>query len=200
MAVTTLALILGDSHVCWLGRLVSSSGIRFGTGSSFVGTDCHFKFAGFRGGSVSSVRDDGAVDRLLDLQMPAIVVLCLGGNDVYGSPESVLTVGMRLYEYAQSLLARGVLHVVVCQIVRRQCVRRYSWEDGTQRVVDINEFLKAVCDTERLSFWYHRGFWQSQRNIFRGDGVHFNDLGNYKLWRSVKGAVFVALKRLGLGR
>ena len=33
-----------------------------------------------------------------------------------------------------------------------------------------------------------------------GDGVHFNDLGNYKLWRSVKGAVFVALKRLGLGR
>ncbi|KAK2158207.1 hypothetical protein NP493_1814g00032 [Ridgeia piscesae] len=92
MAVTTLALILGDSHVCWLERFVSSSGIRFGTGSSFVGTDCHFKFAGFRGGSVSSVRDDGAVDRLLDLQMPAIVVLCLGGNDVYGSPESVLTV------------------------------------------------------------------------------------------------------------
>ena len=93
-----------------------------------------------------------------------------------------------------------MLHAVVCQIVRRQCVRRYSWEDGTQRVADTNEFLKAVCDTERLSFWYHRGFWQSQRNIFRGDGVHFNDLGNYKLWRSVKGAVFVALKRLGLGR
>ncbi|KAK2171537.1 hypothetical protein NP493_1056g01015 [Ridgeia piscesae] len=93
MAETTLALVLGDSHVCWLERFVSSSGIRFETGSSFVGTDCHFKFAGFRGGHVSSVRDDSAVDRLLELQMPSIVVLCLGGNDVYGSQEPVLTVG-----------------------------------------------------------------------------------------------------------
>ena len=200
MAGTTLALVLGDSHVSWLERFVSSSGIRFGTGSSVVGTDCHFKFAGYRGGIVSSVRDDADVLRLLDLHRPAIVVLCLSGNDVYGSRESVLTVGMRLYAYAQSLVARGISHVVVCQVVRRQCVRRYSWEEGTQRVLEINEFLKAVCDTESLSFWYHRGFWQSQRNIFRGDGVHFNDLGNYKLWRSVKGAVFVALKRLGLGR
>ena len=93
-------LVLGDSHVSWLERFVSSSGIRFGTGSSVIdiaiGTDCHFKFAGYRGGIVSSVRDDADVLRLLDLHMPAIVVLCLAGNDVYGSRESVLTVGMRL--------------------------------------------------------------------------------------------------------
>ena len=129
--------------------------------------------------------------------MPSIVVLCLSGNDVYGSLEPVLTVGMHLYEYVQSLIARGVSHVVVCQTVRHQ----YSWKEGTQKVLDVNEFMKAVCDTERLSFcspwpscappFCHRGFCQSQRNIFRDDGVHFNDLGNYKLWRSVKGAVFV---------
>ena len=140
MSGTTLALVLGDSHVCWLERFVSSSGIRFETGSSFVGTDCHFKLAGFRGGHVSSVRDDNAVVRLLELQMPSIVVLCLGGNDVYGSQEPVLTVGMHLYEYAQSLIARGVSHVVVCQTVRHQ----YSWKEGTQLVLDFNEFMKAV--------------------------------------------------------
>ncbi|KAK2171536.1 hypothetical protein NP493_1056g01006 [Ridgeia piscesae] len=58
-------------------------------------TDCHFKLAGFRGGHVSSVRDDNAVVRLLELQMPSIVVLCLGGSDVYGSLEPVLTVAGR---------------------------------------------------------------------------------------------------------
>ena len=29
------------------------------------------------------------------------------------------------------------------------------------------------------------------RTFSLGDGVHFNDLGNYKLWCSDKGAVFV---------
>ncbi|KAK2171534.1 hypothetical protein NP493_1056g01004 [Ridgeia piscesae] len=119
MSGTTLALVLGDSHVCWLEHFVSSSGVRFETGSSFNGTDCHFKFAGFRGGYVSSLCDDSVVDRLLELQMPSIVVLCLGGNDVYGTQEPVLTVGMHLYEYAQSLIARGVSHVVVCQTKAR---------------------------------------------------------------------------------
>ena len=73
MAGTTLALVLGDSHVYWLERFVSSPGIRFGTGSSVIGTDCQFKFAGYRGGIVSSVRDDADVLRLLDLNMPAIL-------------------------------------------------------------------------------------------------------------------------------
>ena len=35
------------------------------------------------------------------------MVLCLGGNNVYGSIAYILTVGMRLYEYVQSLIARA---------------------------------------------------------------------------------------------
>ena len=149
----TLALVLGDSHVCWLQHFVSLSGIRFGTGSSFIGTDCLFISDGFRGGHISSVHDE---------------------NKIAGVKRCPVS------------LYRSVSHVVVCQIVCHQCVCLYSWEEGTQRLLDVNEFLKAVCNPEHLSFWSHRGFWQSQRNIFRGDGVHFNDLGNYKLWRSVK--------------
>lgn len=198
MAVYTdskaLALVLGDSHVFWLERFVASSAIRFGTGSAVEGTDCRFRFAGFRGGNVASVSDDRAVAQLLELELPRIVIISLGGNDVYSGREHVLKVGMRLFELAQALVAKGVSQVVVCQVVRRQSVRPISLDEGAKRVLEINEFLGAVCDTEHLSFWRHRGFWQSQRNIFRGDGVHFNDLGNYKLWRSVKGAVFVALK------
>ena len=38
------------------------------------------------------------------------------------------------------------------------------------------------------------------KTFSRKMGVHFNDLGNYKLWQSAKGVVFVALKHLGIGR
>ena len=65
-----------------------------------------------------SVCDDGVVYRLLALEMPTIVVLCLSGNNIYGSMAYVLTVGMRLYEYVQSLVARGVSHIVVCQVIK----------------------------------------------------------------------------------
>ena len=61
-------------------------------------------------------------------------------------------------------------------------------------MTDLNECLKAVCDDEHLSFWQHQGFWNIQKQIFRHDVIHFNDLGNYKLWQSVKGEIFGALK------
>ena len=57
---------------------------------------------------------------------------------------------------------------------------------------DSNEFLAAVCDTECIRFWKHQGMWNSLQIIF--SGAHFNDLGKHKLWRSVRGAVFLALK------
>ena len=47
------------------------------------------------------------------------------------------------------------------------------------RVIETNEFLAAVCDTERIQFWKNKGMWNSLQIIFSGD--HFNDLGNYKL-------------------
>ena len=121
---------------------------------------------------------------------------CVIDNDLdhAGTPQT-LKVGMRLYEYAQALVTMGVKRVVVCQIVRRQSWRHISYEEGTARVAEVNEFLRAVCETILM---YRSGdiggFWNVQRQIFRPDGVHFNDLGNHKLFRSVKGAVFSAGK------
>ena len=69
-------------------------------------------------------------------------------------------------------------------------------EVATARVSEINEFLRAVCDEEYLSFWRHKGFWNSQKEIFRRDGVHFNARGNFKLWKSFQGSCFGTMKRL----
>ena len=40
-------------------------------------------------------------------------------------------------------------------------------------------------------FGFIADFGSCSKTLSLGDGVHFNDLGNYKLWRSVKGTVFV---------
>ena len=134
---------------------------------------------------------------MLDLHRPAIVVLCLGGNDVYSSRESVLTIGMRLYDYAQSLVARGVSHVVVCQIVRRQCVRRYSWEEGTQQVLEVNEFLNAVSTLNVYLFGITADFGSRSVNIFGGK-VFISMISETIHFGVVLRVLF--LKRLGLGR
>ena len=102
-------------------------------------------------------------------------------------------VGMRVFEFAKSLVSRGVERVVVIQVVRRQSFRHLSITESSRRVLEINAFLSAVCATEHIRFLRHKGMWNSPLIMFRGDGVHFNDLGNYKLWRCVRGAVFLAL-------
>ena len=94
--------------------------------------------------------------------------------------------------------------MVGCQVVRPQAWRHITLNEGSQRarararVQEINEFLKSVCLTDRISFWPHKlilGWWQkfvpSQWLSFKR---YLNDRGNYKLWRSVKGAVFLAVK------
>ena len=189
-----VAWILGDSHVFWLEKFVRATEVRY-SGSLLECMDCAIAFHGYRGGTVASLEGNGSLRRNLASAMPSVVVLSVGGNDLdhAGTPQT-LKIGMRLYEYAQALVTLGVKRVVVCQIVRRQSWQHISYEEGTARVTEVNKFLRAVCDDPHVSFWRHKGFWNVQRQIFRPDGVHFNDLGNHKLFRSIKGAVFSAGK------
>ena len=99
-----LALVLGDSHVYWLGRFVSNSMVRFGSGPDFQGDNCCIRFSGFRGGSVDSLRQ---VTSLLAAEVPRVVVLALGGNDINSTTDHALLVGMRLFEFTKSLVSRG---------------------------------------------------------------------------------------------
>ena len=140
------------------------------------------------------------LDRLLIVKLPAVVVLSVAGNAIDTAPSmktlTTLEVGMQLYNFAQVLVQRGVQQVVVCQVFRRKSWRHLTQDVGTARISEINEFLRTVCDDEHLSFWHHKGFWNSQKKIFRRDGVHFNGRGHFKLWNSVQGSCFGAMKRL----
>ena len=180
-----VAWILGDSHVFWLEKFVRATEVRY-SGSLLECMDCTIAFHGYRGDTVASLEGNSSLRRKLASVMLNVVVLSVGGNDLNhaGTPQT-LKVDMHLYEYAQALVSMGVKWVVVCQIVCRHSWRHTSYEEGTARLTEINKFLRVVCDDPHVSFWRHKGFWNVQQ-IFRPDRVHFNDLGNHKLFRSVK--------------
>ena len=129
-----------------------------------------------------------------------LVVLHIGGNDIDQptvTPANAVGIGMDIYMFAKELLLSGVKRVVISQVVGRAAWRNCTEEDGAKRVASINEFLEAACGgTDKIALWKHKGLWRADRSLFRHDGVHFNDLGNYRLLLSMRGAILVAIKAM----
>ena len=76
----------------------------------------------------------------------------LGGSDLDSASDHALLVGMRVFELAKSLVSREVERVVVTQVLRHQHFCHFSFEEGSCNVLDINEFLTAIC-TSHIRFW-----------------------------------------------
>ena len=62
------------------------------------------------------MKKNRGLDRLLDVELPTIVVLSVVGNAIDTAPSlgtlNTLEVGMELYNFAQALVQRGVQQVV----------------------------------------------------------------------------------------
>ena len=126
---------------------------------------------------------------------PDIIVLGLGSNDLVElSPQ---TVGSELETLARELHELpSVQLVVIGQVLRR-------WSQNSDnfncKLAKLHKYLTVVL--EQLPFcyyWRHRGFWNSNSELYLPDGVHLNRLGNYKFMRSIRGAVLKALQLVGV--
>ena len=176
-------LILGDSHITWLDRFVRATRPGRTDGFAVDGHNCVVRCV---------------VRRRVDAEAAHVVILHVGGNDLDSLPsQQPQAIGMSVFMFAKQLVGQGVRHVVISQVLRRARWRHSTVEDGTRRVDAMNEFLDAACSgPEPISFWRHKGLWNVQRTVFRLDGVHMNDLGNYRLYRSMRGAIFTAMKAI----
>ena len=190
-------LIVGDSNVYWLWRFASAAlPTQFGVATEFGvdGHNCNVHCLGTRGATLDSLSSPAGRQRIAS-EAADVIVLHIGGNDidcVRGDPPQA--VGMRMFMFAQYLVKMGAKQVVISQIVRRARWRHSTTEDGAAKVTCINEFLLAACDPPGpISFWQHRRLWQSNRTIFRADGVHFSDFGNHRFMRSIRGAILTAV-------
>ena len=100
-------------------------------------------YIGNRGGTVSSMRCD-TVFRARRHDLPHAVIVMVGGNDIDKCDVPPQRVGMGVYTLARDLVRCGVNHVTVCQVLRRNSWRHFSYQEGADRVSCVNEFLLAA--------------------------------------------------------
>ena len=196
-------VIVGDNQVNHLEHYISlrkqsvhpcpDSLPEFNAGAQF----CKPRFLGFLDVTVSDLSSTFMLDKIARLE-PDIVMLHMTHNELDTplgpTPESV---GMRMYMMGKDLVDLGVSQVVMCQMIRPRVWRHFTREDGTDRVARANDFLLTVCSgCPGLYYWRHRGLVNSAKDVFNVDGVTLNNLGNYKLFRSFRGALMMASHRV----
>ena len=64
-------------------------------------------------------------------------------------------------------------------------VTNFFYKVGTEHIALVNEMVKTTCEGCKQVSWKYKGFWNSQKRVFRDDGIHLN----YKLFRSFRGAI-----------
>ena len=188
-------LVLGHSHACWLGALIESAVLL--DDLERLGHTCTVRFMGRKGASVRTFREPATMTRI-SARVPDIVVTLLGGNDLDGKfPPPPEAMGSQLGRLGDELLALSVRQVCLCQIERRMKWRHFDFDTGAARVASANTALQSECEGRRgLFYWSHKYLWNSPAKVFRQDGVHLSDIGNFRLFRSIRGAIFRAVSRI----
>ena len=175
-------LILGHSFVRRLQTFMSRSTI---DQKLSLSDTADVRLYGVGGRTVSKVLefDLGVVDSF----KPDVVILQLGSNDLVDlAPE---TVGSSLEELVHLLHTKFAVKLIgVCQTLKR-VPPSLRVPDFNTRVVKLSTYLKVVLEPLDFCFyWKHIGFWRSQSTLFLPDGVHLNELGSLRYYRSLRGA------------
>ena len=201
MSVSPLnILVLGDSHVFWLDSFLRSAGLVELLGELQISRRvCRVEYLGIRGATVATFLTHTLRARI-DSFHPDAAVICLGGNSISGSDQSDLVmVALDIHRLVARLVQSGVRSVAVCQVCLRLKWRNdVSFEVGATRVAQLNSHLEAFSGDMPYVFFFrrHKRLWSSTMPVFRGDGCHYNDACNYRLCRSVRGAIMAAARAL----
>ena len=126
---------------------------------------------------------------------PDIVVLQLGTNDLVFI--SAVETGSALEDFSRLLYeSYGVQMVCVCQTIFRRDAPLFN-----KQVKLLIKYLKVVLEPiPYVVYWRHRGFWNCRTRFLAHDGVHLNSRGQYKFFRSLRGAVLRCLRSVQASR
>ena len=187
-------LLLGNRYVYWVGHYIEKG--CNDTPRNMYLTDCDVTFMGFLDATVTVafLHTDAVFDRIRHAN-PDVVILSVGADDIDSVEVIPQLVGMDVYSLARDIVHLGVSKVIVCQVLRQNKWRHISYDEGTNKVCRINEFLCAACSGEdNVLIWKFKGMLNSENDIYQEDGIHLNELGNYKFFRSIRGAIIQAFK------
>jgi len=161
--------------------------------------NCQVSWHFIGGGTVPLLNTSNQIAIELQQALPAIVFLQIGSNDLDQIDVDPFTVAYEVSELADKMLnVYGAQRVFVGQLIPRYQTRHCPVEIYNQRVFLANGYLMNFCQRQGpISFQVHRGLSNSLHCIHdQNDWVHLNDLGHFKLYRSVRAAARHALSHL----
>jgi len=182
-------LIAGSSHVRRLNDYVEAR-------QAFKNFDLHninVEFYGIGGGRVMNSGHTSQINSKIQSSQPDHVVLHIGGNDldvIQVNEQYCEELVLKLVLLAETFISRHRLQsVTICELLPRQKTRHITVEKYNYFKKITNKFIKKeLVAKSKIHFWKIKGVKESLENLF-GDGVHFNDDGNLRYYRSIRGAL-----------
>ena len=102
-------------------------------------------------------------------------------------------VAQQLHTLALSLLATyNIRYVFLDQIINRDPAKFPHFAPSAQEANAHLQYLISHNNTTSIRFWLHRNLTNPQKKALAADGVHFNQVGIKKYWRSIRGAIILA--------
>ena len=136
---------------------------------------------------------------------PDYLVVQAGSNDVArGTVQDSIKVADTLVELTRQLCTKsGALGGVVCAMTQRYLgtylVSQSEVDEYNLKIKTANAFLKTMLEHEpHLHFWKHKGITSQAAHLVCWDGTHMNPAGQFKLYKSIRGALTFAAKQCGV--
>lgn len=149
---------------------------------------------GISGGCVNNRVHVTRWERSIATFRPKVLVLHFGGNDLDSRRDVCDLISLKVVNLATTWRARyNVQSVVIVQLIPRLTPRHISSADYFTRTLEVNKMLKAECRHTDILYWKISGVKYPTQPIFC-DGVHFNDDGMLRYFRSLRGAIIYASK------
>ena len=137
--------------------------------------------------------DDVTAEEIADGD-PDIAYLELGTCDLDVPGVSGNDVGRQLYQLAGEVVDYGVKRVIAGEVIYRQehgipgPAADYNYQ-----VLNMNRYLQSTMapyNNKHMFFWRHKYLWGNKVQIYDDDGIHLNHIGDNRLYRSIRGAIF----------
>ena len=155
----------------------------------------NISFLGIGGRTVSKMLSFD-LDKIKAFQ-PKVIILELGTNDLCVVGQRPESVGSDIEHLVQVLHDYcGAEFIMVCLVIYRSAIPPHV-PDFSHKVDLLNKYLKVVLEPlPYAEAWSHRGLQSPSIAVLCRDGVHLNAAGNFALYRSYRGAILFALKKL----
>ena len=157
-------------------------------------------FMGIGGATIKDITSKLTTDKvdIVDVTRPELVLIQLGTKELGWHTVRCDELGEDMRLLVNELLDRRVRRVVICKTLKRgKAGKPPTMPHFNGRVTIFNNWMKAnLAPNPRVMVWNHRGFTVDIEKHVDKKGLHMNEYGQLKLYRSYKGAILFYLSVL----